>query len=189
VSKPTIKQLICRSRGIKEAEKFEAFALRAPQILAETAQELMSNIPPTFGACAMISSMWAAYLQDHFSVPAIVVAGDLKLGSKTIFKCKKNLPEPKQGGRIISSKWDGHCWIEIDGWIGDLSLFRTAYRVEGPSHLKNFVMSHFGPGKGACICSKNDLPEELKYVPKFVLKDNQINSLVVGLTHQLENGI
>lgn len=186
---PTIRQLIVRARGVEEAEKFENFSMESPLVLSKTAQELMSNTRPSFGACAMISSIWAAYLNDHFSIPAIVVAGDLKISGKTIFKCKKNLPEPTASGNIVSAKWDGHCWIEIDGWIGDLSIFRTAYQIQGSSHLKNFVLSNFGKEKGALICSKTELPNEMKYIPKYVLKDNQINSLVCGLAYQVENDI
>jgi hypothetical protein len=189
VPNPTIKQLISRGRGIEEAEKFERFSIGNPQVLGDTAQELMSKIPPSFGACAMVSSMWAAYLNDHFSVPAIVVAGDLKISGRTIFKCKKNLPDATKSGNIVSANWDGHCWIEIDGWIGDLSIFRTAYQIEGASHLKEFVLTNFGAGKGTLISSKNELPTGMKYVPKYVLKDSQIDALIGGLAHQLENGI
>lgn len=185
----TIKQLISCGRGINDAERFEQFTLQSPQVLAETAQEIMSNIPPSFGACAMISSMWAAYLNDNYSIPAIVVAGDLKVKGKTIFKCKKNLPEPTKSGSIISANWDGHCWMEIDGWIGDLSIFRTAYQIQGVSHLKEFVLSNFGSGKGAFLCRKNDLPTGMKYIPQYVLKDTQIDYLVGGLAYQMENGI
>jgi hypothetical protein len=189
VPNPTIKQLISRGRGVVEAERFEKFTLESPQALGESAQELMSKIPPSFGACAMISSMWAAYLNDHYSVPAVVVAGDLKISGKTIFKCKKNLPEPTKSGNIVSANWDGHCWIEIDGWIGDLSIFRTAYQIQGASHLKEFILSNFGSGRGALISGKSDLPPGMKYIPKYVLKDNQIDSLIGGLAYQVENGI
>lgn len=186
---PTIKQLISRGRGVEEAERYELFTLEYPQNLGNSARELMSNIPPTFGACAMISAMWAAYLKDHFSIPAIVVAGDLKVSGKTIFKCKNNLPDPTKSGNIVSANWDGHCWIEIDGWIGDLSIFRTAYQIQGASYLKEFIISNFGTGRGALIGLKSDLPTEMKYIPKYVLKESQIDSLVRGLSHQIENGI
>jgi hypothetical protein len=189
VANPTIKQLISRSRGIKESERFEEFILETPEILGETAQRLMSDIPPSFGACAMVSAAWAKYLNEDYGVPAIVVAGDLKISGRTVFKCKKNLPDPTKSGDIISDSWDGHCWIEIGGWIADLSIFRTAYQIQGASHLKEFIISNFGIGKGALICGKTDLPPSMKYIPKFVLKDNQIDSLAYGLSYQIENGI
>lgn len=186
---PSIEQLVARYKGVNEAELFNNFTLQNPQFLCDSAKDIMTNVPPSFGACAMISAMWAGYLKDHYSIPAIVVAGDLKVSGLTILKCKKNLPEPTKSGNIVSGKWDGHCWIEIDGWIGDLSIFRTAYQIEGQSVLKSFVLSYFGSGKGALISPKSDLPVGLKYIPKYVLKENQIDSLIAGLSYQIEQCI
>ena len=180
-----IKQLISKYRSVDDAIQYSEFTLNNPQKLLEVARDIMINIPPSFGACAMLSAMWAGYLKDHFSIPVIVVAGDLKISGKTIFKCKKNLPEPSKSGKVISSSWSGHCWIEVDGWIGDLSVFRTAYQIDGPSVLKEFIISSFGQNRGALLCQQQDLPLGMKYVPKFVLKDNQIDSLVSGMAHSL----
>ena len=86
---------------------------------------------------------------------------------------------------MISSSWSSHCWIEVDGWIGDLSVFRTAYQIEGPSVLKDFIISSFGQNRGALLCQQQDLPPRMKYVPKYVLKDNQIDGLISGLAHSM----
>ena len=185
MQKNNVNQLISRYRGVEDAQQYLDFTLDEPQKLLDVARDIMRNVPPTFGACAMLSAMWAGYLKDHFSIPAIVVAGDLKISGKTIFKCKKNLPEPSKSGKVISSSWSGHCWIEVDGWIGDLSVFRTAYQIDGPSVLKEFIISSFGQNRGALLCQQQDLPLGMKYVPKFVLKDNQIDSLISGMAHSL----
>lgn len=178
-------QLIARYRGVDDVQQYQDYTLDNPQHLLDVARDIMRNVPPTFGACAMLSSMWAGYLKDHYSIPAMVVAGDLKISGKTIFKCKKNLPEPTKSGKVISSSWSGHCWIEVDGWIGDLSVFRTAYQIEGPSVLKDFIISSFGQNRGALLCQQQDLPPGMKYVPKYVLKDNQIDGLISGLAHSM----
>ena len=183
-----IKQLISRSRGITEAEKYSAYNMVNIQSLYESAKTILSDIPPSFGQCALMSACWAGYLQDHYSIPAIVVVGDLKVKGSRVFKCKNNLPESTNSGKfIINNNWNGHCWIEIDGIIGDLSIFRTAYAIDKPSILKDFIVSNFGYGRGAMVCHSNDLPESMQYVPKFVLKDNQINGLLAGLRYQIEN--
>ena len=184
-----LKQLIVRSRGVEEATSFTDYRLASPQPVLESAQEILSNVQPYFGACAMLSAAWAGYLQDNHSIPAIVVAGDLKIVGKKIFRCKKNLPKPTKAGKLVAGNWDGHCWIEIDGYIGDLSLFRTAYAIEGASVLKEFVVSNFGLGRGALLSSEKDLPKGMQYIPKFVLKDNQINGLIAGMMYQLDKDI
>lgn len=185
MQKNKINQLISRYRSVEDAQQYLEFTLDEPQQLLNVARDIMRNVPPTFGACAMLSAMWAAYLKDHYAIPAIVVAGDLKISGKTIFKCKKNLPEPTKSGKVISSSWSGHCWVEVDGWIGDLSVFKTAYQIEGASVLKEFIISSFGQNRGALLCQQQDLPPGMKYVPKFVLKDNQIDSLISGMAYSL----
>lgn len=185
----TLKQLIVRSRGVEEAIMFSDYRLTNPQLVLESARDIMSNVQPYFGACAMLSSAWAGYLQDNHSIPAIVVAGDLKISGKKVFRCKKNLPEPTKAGKLLTGNWDGHCWIEIDGYIGDLSIFRTAYAIEGASMLKEFIVSNFGLGRGAILSPVKDLPTGMQYLPKFVLKDNQINGLIAGMMYQLDKGI
>ncbi len=178
MQKKTINQLISRYRSIDDAKLYSEYTIDDPQQLLEVAREIMRNIPPSFGACAMLSAMWAGYLKDHHGIPAMVVAGDLKISGKTIFKCKKNLPEATKSRNIISKSWSGHCWIEVDGWIGDLSIFRTAYQIEEPSVLREFVVASFGHNRGALLSQQRDLPTGMKYVPKYILSDNQIDSLI-----------
>ncbi|MBU0673151.1 MAG: hypothetical protein KJ950_00740 [Proteobacteria bacterium] len=183
-----LKKLITKYCGKQKADEYFSFKLEGKQVLIDTAQELLESLPPSFGACALISATWAGFLRDKYSVPAIVVAGDLEIEDKKIFKCRKNLPVPKKTGKLVLGKWDGHCWIEVDGIIGDLSIFRTAYAVKGPSILKEYIVSNFGIGRGAFLCPKNEFPTDLKYVPKYVLDRKQINGLISGMMYQLEHG-
>lgn len=183
----TLRQLISVSRGISEVERYFTYKLENTQILTETATEMMANIPPTFGACAMLSASWAGFLQDHYSIPAIVVAGDLEIRGTKVFKCKNNLPEASKSAKLIAGEWDGHCWIEIDGIIGDLSIFRTAYAISNPSILKDYIVSKYGLCRGAMICCSNKLPDGMQYIPKFVLKDSQINELIAGMEYLLKH--
>ncbi|MGL0940486.1 hypothetical protein [Vibrio vulnificus] len=186
--KTSIKQLVARHRGADEASGFSSFELSSPQPLIESAKKVLSIVPPSMGACAPLSAAWAQTLRDDYGIPAIVVAGDLKILGKRIFKCKKNLPEAGANGQIINQKWDGHCWIEIDGFVGDLSIFRTAYSLSHPSVLKQFIESTFGSGRGAFLAPYQDIPNGMKYEAKYVLNDRQLAGLLGGLSYQLETG-
>ncbi|MGZ8916379.1 MAG: hypothetical protein ACXW1Z_25125 [Methylobacter sp.] len=115
---------------------------------------------------------------------AIAVLGDLKICDSYIFKCEKNIPLENQKNEIISQNWDGHCWVEVDNIILDLSIFRTAYRINHPSLLKDYLTSKYGEGKGAFVSPVESLPQELEFVPKFVLNDSQISSVLAGLAAQ-----
>ena len=183
--KITTNQLITRYRGVSELENYNAFTLTSPQPVIETARKLLSIIPPTMGACAPLSAALAQTLRDDFNIPAIVVAGDLKIRGSRVFKCKSNIPEGNQSGKVINKKWDGHCWVEIDGFIGDLSIFRTAYSLSHTSLLKQFIATEFGLGRGFFLAEKHDIPKGMIYEPKYVLNDNQIDGLLAGLSFQL----
>lgn len=185
----TINQLIARYRGAEDAKRYQLYSIDSQKAFAESAKEIMQNIPPTFGACAMLSAAWAAYLQDIYDIPAIVVAGDLKIGNSRIFKCKTNLPGFEEKSKaVINKKWDGHCWIEADGYIGDLSIFRTAYSIDGRSILKSFILKEFGSGRGAMLSPYQQLEEiGMKYVPKYVLTERQINGLIRGLEYMVND--
>lgn len=183
----TLRELIVKSRGTVEMESHSKFKLPPrSQILIDTAKNILSSVPPLFGACAMLSAGWAALLRDHHHIPAIAVAGNLSIHGTTIFKCTKNLPEAGKSGKVISEVWDGHCWLEIDGVVGDLSIFRTAYAIKGTSRLKEFILANFGEGKGALLCPENQLHSMgMEYEPKYVLNEPQINGLVAGLSTQI----
>ena len=184
-----LRKAIVNSLSTSSAESYFSYKLNNPQVLADAAKDIMASVPPFFGDCALLSASWAGYLQDHYSIPAIVVVGDLEIKGKTVFHCKENLPDFDTSGTIINKAWDGHCWIEIDGWIGDLSIFRTAYAIKGPSLLKEFIINSFGLGRGAMIGSADDLPNHMKYVPKFILKENQMNALISGMIARHEGRI
>lgn len=184
-----LKQKIARSRGVTESEAFFRYELQDPTPFGESAKAIMSEVPPSFGSCVMLSSAWASYLKDHFSIPAIVVAGDLKISGARIFKYKEKLPEPSGKGKIVQKSWGGHCWIEVNGYLGDLSIFRTAYAINGRSILKDYILDRFGPGRGALLSPVEDLPDGMQYVPQYVLKDSQVDMFTASLGYQLEHGI
>ncbi len=183
----TLSKLISRDRGIEELEKYLSFNLHDANPLAESAKNIMQNVPPAFGSCAMLSAAWVATLNDKYNIPAVAVAGGLKIGEKNIFKCKKNIPEFNGTKRQVIDNWDGHCWIEVDGLIGDLSIFRTAYSIKGNSVLKNHIITNFGHGRGALLSPNEELiSHNMKYNPKYILKENQINALLKGLEGMLK---
>jgi hypothetical protein len=183
-----IKQIIARSLGVPASEEYFDYQLRTPEPLVQSAKEFLSKVPPSFGACVMLSSAWAAYLRDKLSIPAIAVAGDLKISGTKVFKYKEKLPEASQDGNFRHKVWSGHCWIEINGYLADLSVFRTAYAISGYSVLKDFVINNFGHGRGAFLCREEDIPSGMNYIPKYVLNQSQLEMYTASLFHQIEQG-
>ncbi|CAH1592719.1 hypothetical protein DC915_RS03275 [Vibrio parahaemolyticus] len=180
-----IHEQLIKQRGKQQANHYQNYQLNSLQPLVETAQEVLSVVKPSFGACAMLSAAWAGMLNKKYNIPAIVVAGDLDIHEHKIFNCSENIPVQKDASVTHNSLWDGHCWIEIDGYIGDISLFRTAYTLQESSILRQFVECEFGGGRGGILSKQEDLPNAMKYIPKYVLSNEQVEGLVAGLGYQL----
>ena len=178
-----IEEIVCRDRNRKDWEEYSSFECPAPELLNDPIQQILASVKPEFGSCVMLSDALALYLSSQYSVPAIAVVGDLNLFGKPVFKCNGNIPTPKNN-EIIKQNWDGHCWVEIGGVVCDISIFRSAYNTNRPSRLKQFITSEFGEGKGAIISPPEYLPPGLEYVPKYVLTDVQLESVMYGLASQ-----
>lgn len=186
IREKALRELVQKSLGSKKAQEYFNFKIKSFEEIVQSARTIMSYVPPTFGSCVLISSAWAGFLSDHCAIPAVVVAGDLTIDGKFVFKYEEALPKPTKTNSVIIKSWSGHCWIEIDGVIGDLSIFRTAYAITGPSRLKNFILNTFGQGRGALITGLRDLPPAMIYTPKEVLNDDQVDMFIGSLSYQLE---
>jgi len=184
VRQQIIKELSYRDIGQEEYAKYSSFDSIATEDLSEAVIKTLENVPPSFGSCVMISSGLVSILKIDYSISAIAVLGDLKINNKTIFKCDSNIATENQTNNTIVQNWDGHCWVEVAGVICDLSIFRTAYRLNKPSILKDYILSSFGTGKGALVSTFESLPKDMEFIPKFILNNNQISAVLSGLASQ-----
>lgn len=184
-----LETIIRRDRGDESFHLYDSCQDASIEELADTIKNILDSIPPSFGSCVMVSAGLVAALKIVHGIHAIAVVGDLRVNGVDIFKCKSNIPIPSEEGEVICGKWDGHCWVELDGTIFDLSVFRSAYAVESPRILKDFMLSGFGEDKGAVVFPINSLPNGLEYTPKYVLNDVQISCLLGGLSAQSKGEI
>jgi hypothetical protein len=182
----TILDLIRRDRGQQDEEQFSKFRISDTQPFTDTACEFLAHTPAIFGRCAPMSAAWAALLRDHHGIPAVVVAGDLMLERCPAFVCDRNIPAPSKAATEMEN-WDGHCWIEVDGRVGDISVFRTARVIDRPSVLKDFIERHFGLHRGMMLVERSALDAiQMDYVPKYVLTEAQITGLILGMRHEIQ---
>lgn len=184
-----LEYIIRRDRGDESFQLYASNTNFTVEKLADTVRKTLNSIPLSFGSCVMISSGLVAALEVEHDISAVAVVGDLKVNGLNIFKCKKNVPMPTGNDEIIQETWDGHCWVEINGIICDLSIFRSAYAIQSSSVLKAFILNNFGEGRGALLSPAESLPSGLKYVPKYALNDHQISGALGGLSAQAEGSI
>jgi hypothetical protein len=126
-----------------------------------------------------MSAAWAAMLRDKYGIPAVAVAGHLTVGGVTVFTCSENIPMSTTDAPPV--EWSGHCWIEVGGCIGDISIFRTAAKISQPSVLKNFIQRKFAKSAGMLLAPHADLDDlGMIYTPMFVLDEERITGLCRG---------
>jgi hypothetical protein len=147
--------------------------------IASIGRQLLKTIPTLPSICASMSSKWYEFIKFHTSVPVCVVTGHLQFGSYQLFTQKvpiNSLPfdiENFEG-------WDGHCWIEFGGYIGDISIFRTVYAETFPhQNFKSQFISMFGENQECIFAKAADLETAgLSYIPVNVLNESVITRLV-----------
>jgi hypothetical protein len=77
--------------------------------------------------------------------------------------------------------WDGHCWIALGPYVGDASLFRTAYGLQEDSNLRSAVLDEFGPGRGLLLMPWAEAAKAgFEYIPKYVATEVELTGLIQG---------
>lgn len=158
------------------------------ETVTSIAVSLLKAIPRLSSQCASMSACWSSAIKSQTSIPVCVVTGHLHIADAPLFTqntpisfSKEDDGNPKQ--------WDGHCWIEFGGYIGDMSIFRTIYSQDFPHpNFKQFLINKFGEKRGFMIANSEQMKSwGLIYTPVNILADAEINSLIAGLHCILES--
>jgi hypothetical protein len=183
--KKELSELIKKSYSEKEASIYLEYNVTQEDkdIVVESAQNILQNFPVIPNCCAPMSAWWTAMIRDHTNIPVHMVAGSLDMKGKRIFGDDKNMRNMNEAFTTSNLDWDGHCWMVFGDYIGDISLFRTAYSEKSPEWLKNMVDTQFGAGRGMLLAPTSEMLKfGLIYTPLYVLKDSEITDLVRSVT-------
>jgi hypothetical protein len=176
-----IPALIAATFGNDECDRFLGYHPDSTDLQqsAKLGAEVLRRSPPQAGACTYITAMWAALLRDNLDLPAFAVAGDLWVRGVPAFGSSETAVA--RSLETSCDQWDGHCWLALGEFIGDASLFRTAYAQPEGSNLRIAVVEEFGLGKGLLLATSTDLRDSgFDFRPKYVLRDDQLSTLVEG---------
>jgi len=175
-------RLIAASFTHAEAKAYRGFVPTMEQ-LESTEQvgiDILRHLPPLAAACAPMSAVYAARLQNLAKLPCYVVAGSLRVRNTYVFGDGK----PFDGRKVLSesnSSWDGHAWVVIGCYLADISLFRTVNAGKAHPLLSMHVRREFGEGRGLMIAKQSDVPlSGLYYLPQYVLTEEQVAGLYRG---------
>jgi hypothetical protein len=138
--------LITQSYSEAAASRYRTYQLSEydRDAIIGISNSIVTNSPSIPNACVLMSSLWASLIREHTEVPCHVVAGNLRIRDKLAFGAKHR---PQSLAEVFSSSnngWEGHCWIDVCGYLGEISLFRTGVADSSPLWLKDAVIDLFG---------------------------------------------
>ncbi len=178
--RPDFAALIAASHGPDESRRFTRFTptsevLRA---VADVGREILQHVPSAPGACALMTAVWVTLVRDRTGLPVHHVAGNLAVDGERIYGCDSPAGEIAAAFDQSQLAWDGHCWLAIGQFVGDLSIFRTAYSSRSHPRLRRVVLEEFGPGRGLLLARSQSLAASgLLYEPNYVLSATQVDGL------------
>jgi len=187
--KQKIAELISQFRNPSEAERYYSYRLEDHQkmFIPKLAQGILANTQPRPCECLILNSFLAFCLGQKGILVATVI-GDLIIEGRQVFNKCTEMPYSNSNG-LIEREWDGHCWIEIDDYIGDISLFRTA-DITTDKSLKDFLIKKFGFNQNVLFKPYTDLTfNNVEFIPKFVLNETQITNFCTTLDYFENNQV
>ena len=150
---------------------------------AEAGLAVLSRSASIACACTHLSAMWTAILRDALTLPAYCVTGDLRVRGRIAFGSSD--PAVARSLSKSNTGWDAHCWVSLGRYIGDASIFRTAYAQPPSSNLRRAVIEQFGLGRGLFLMLADEaIGDGLEYIPKYVVPEEQITGLIRGAAAQ-----
>jgi hypothetical protein len=155
--------------------------------IKKEASEILRTTVPLPGRCTTLSAAWAGYVRQRNQIPMAAVTGSLFLNDQCVFRYDSDQSIPRFEREHGLSPWPGHCWVEVDGWLGDISLLRTAHTDPSSPILRPFVEKHFEKATGAVFKQRIELEAVgMYYVPMHVITKQQERDLVKGFLHELD---
>jgi len=109
-----IVALIGAYNGDAIAQRYRNIMLPDPDLLISAGEAVAANIELQVGDCVKLSATWAYVLNEYYAIPAVVVVGDLYIGSHPVFVCQ-DAPCQSQRCHHVRRHWQGHCWVEVGG--------------------------------------------------------------------------
>ncbi len=163
-------------------EAFLSYDLKKEDLefIKDISKGILLEFPKRAFDCCMLSAVLGAVINDKSNIPVSVFVGHLDYNSKRMFNCTTSIPYSKSELKI-NETWEGHCWVELNGFIIDLSIFRTIYLGNVSVELKNDIIQNFGENRGILAGTPLDMEKlGFNYTPCYILNQDQITGLVKG---------
>lgn len=152
-------------------------------ILQSAIKDVLEHMPYRPFLCLPMSATLYAVLKDNHNVNARIATGNLSYKGEQIFKQDFSITKAQDN---IFQEWSGHAWVEFDGLICDLSVFRTVYSDKFTKPCKADFIRFFGEGRGCLIASPSIMQTfGLTYQPVEYLSDEMATGIIRGMERLL----
>lgn len=127
-----------------------------------------------------MSAGFAALISDRTDIPALTVAGSIRVGGHPFYMPSRKADWPAVFDRSTAD-FEGHAWVLAGDHVVDLSIFRTARSGVAPPHLDELLQTLFGSAQGAFLASMKTMRSEgMDYEPVYVLTTEQERAMAIG---------
>ncbi len=141
-------------------------------------KEILESTNSIGNSCLYLSAFLVAMINDHTTLSAKFITGSLKLNELVVYN-HSPVKLLLEGQESLLNNWDGHSWIEISGFIIDLSIFRTIFSSKTDLKIQEAFKIIQRDYDGYIIEKKINLIEKgLVYTIKEELTNENANVLI-----------
>ncbi len=153
-------------------------------IIKDVVLDILKNTLYKPFLCLPMSALLYAILKDKHNMSSNLTTGSLSFNREVLFKQDFSISSADKNNLQY---WMGHAWVEIDGLIVDLSIFRTIYSPEFTKQSKSELIKTFGEGRGCLIGTQAEMTElGLFYNGIDHLEDEMATQIINGFSKLLE---
>jgi hypothetical protein len=139
--------------------------------------EILDHVPARPFACVPLTALWVILARDRLGLPAYQIAGDLYVQGLPAFASNSDRDATAKQFERSTLEWDGHSWLAIGDFIGDLSVMVTASRLPSHSRLRNALHTSFPVSTRLLLAQNADLDARgFDYRPKYALTEEEVSS-------------
>lgn len=151
------------------------------KLVQTEALDVLTNMPNKPFFCLPMSALLYALLRDKHGLDAYLITGDLTYRGQYVFKQDFSITK---GDHSVFKTWAGHAWVEVDGFVWDLSFFRTLYSKEFNKPYMEQLIALFGTGRGLLAVPGREVENTgLKYHAIDTLSYDLATGIIKGIEH------
>jgi len=160
--------------------------IETQKLIINEINEIFNNIPSIPFLCLPMSAVLYIKLKENLNLKPKIATGNLYFKKECLFKQDYSIVERINSfNDFIIDDWSGHCWVELDDIIIDISIFRTIYSDKFTKICKTEILNTLGKNKGCLIEKKGNNLFGFEHQAIEYLNDDIVNGILNGIKYLL----